>query len=93
MKLAPAEVLSVFLEQNQKQRVGRLALKGGRIIFEYDPVFILKGPPSKADVKRPDLIIEEVRSAISQFKKFADAAGVPKKMRDQVANEFSKTKL
>ena len=39
----------------------------------------------QGDLKRPEVIIDQVRTAIDGFRKFGDAAGVPPKRRDVVA--------
>jgi len=44
MAYSPAELLTVFLDaQNQRRKVGRLAFKDRRVLFEYDPSFIASG--------------------------------------------------
>jgi serine/threonine-protein kinase HipA len=41
MAYSPTELLSVFLDaHSQRRKVGRLAFKGRRVLFEYDPSFI-----------------------------------------------------
>jgi len=57
MKLSPIEVLTVYYapEQGRRRRVGRLASKGRRILFEYDPAFLASGlelSPFKLRLKR-----------------------------------------
>ena len=44
MAYSPTELLTVFLDaQSQRGKVGRLAFKDRRILFEYDPSFIASG--------------------------------------------------
>jgi serine/threonine-protein kinase HipA len=44
MAYSPTELLTVFLDaQNQRRKVGRLAFKDRRVLFEYDPSFIASG--------------------------------------------------
>ena len=44
MTYLPAELLTVYLDARmQRRKVGRLALKERRILFEYDPGFIASG--------------------------------------------------
>ena len=44
MAYSPTELLSVFLDaHSQRRKVGRLAFKGKRVLFEYDPSFIASG--------------------------------------------------
>jgi len=39
----PTELLTVYLDAGERRKVGRLALKDRRILFEYDPAFIDSG--------------------------------------------------
>ncbi len=44
MAYSPTELLTVFLDaQNQRRKVGRLAFKDRRVLFEYAPSFIASG--------------------------------------------------
>ena len=43
MTYRPTEVLTVYLESSARQKVGRLALKDRRTLFEYDPGFLASG--------------------------------------------------
>ena len=44
MAYSPTELLTVFLDaQNQRRKVGRLAFKDRRVLFEYDASFIASG--------------------------------------------------
>lgn len=43
MKHRPATLLNVFLDGRQRRKVGRLAVQGRRILFEYDPAFLATG--------------------------------------------------
>lgn len=44
MAYSPIELLTVFLDaQSQRRKVGRLAFKDRRVLFEYDPSFIASG--------------------------------------------------
>ena len=44
MSYAPVELLTVYLDAwNERRKVGRLAMKDRRILFEYDPAFIASG--------------------------------------------------
>ncbi|MEZ5817400.1 MAG: type II toxin-antitoxin system HipA family toxin [Hyphomicrobiaceae bacterium] len=40
MKHQPANLLNVFLEGRARRKVGRLALRDRRILFEFDPAFL-----------------------------------------------------
>jgi len=40
---APTELLTVYLEAGERRKVGRLALRQRKILFEYDPAFIASG--------------------------------------------------
>ena len=39
----PATLLNVFLDGQQRRKIGRLAAQGRRILFEYDPAFLATG--------------------------------------------------
>ena len=41
MTYTPTELLTVYLDVSERQKVGRLALKDRRILFEYDPTFAM----------------------------------------------------
>ena len=47
MSYAPAELLTVYLDTfpdtSERRKVGRLALRQRKILFEYDPAFIASG--------------------------------------------------
>ncbi|MDE1162020.1 MAG: HipA N-terminal domain-containing protein [Acidobacteriaceae bacterium] len=44
MAYRPSELLNVYLDaQGQRQKVGRLASRDRRILFEYDPGFLVSG--------------------------------------------------
>src|ERR1700722_15419473 len=43
MKYAPVEVLTVYLDRAERRKVGRLAIRQRRILFEYDPAFVSTG--------------------------------------------------
>ena len=43
MTYNPTELLTVYLESGERIKVGRLALRQRRILFEYDPAFIASG--------------------------------------------------
>jgi serine/threonine-protein kinase HipA len=43
MKFAPVELLTVYLDRAERRKVGRLAVRQRRILFEYDPGFISSG--------------------------------------------------
>lgn len=43
MTYQPATLLNVFLDGRSRRKVGRLAVQGRRILFEYDPAFIAMG--------------------------------------------------
>jgi serine/threonine-protein kinase HipA len=43
MKFAPVELVTVYLDRAERQKVGRLAVQQRRILFEYDPAFIGSG--------------------------------------------------
>ena len=43
MTYAPAELLTVYLEAGERRKVGRLALRQRKILFEYDAAFITSG--------------------------------------------------
>ena len=66
MTYTPTELLTVYLDVSERQKVGRLALKDRRILFEYDPVFIGSGieiSPIKLQLKPgvficPDMIFD-----------------------------------
>ena len=66
MTYTPTELLTVYLDVSERQKVGRLALKDRRILFEYDPAFIGSGieiSPIKLPVKPgvftcPDMIFD-----------------------------------
>lgn len=48
----------------------------------------LKALGAAAEVKRPQPIIEAVREAVSRFSRFADEAGLPKKLAREVARKL-----
>jgi serine/threonine-protein kinase HipA len=62
----PTELLTVYLEGDERRKVGRLALKDRRILFEYDAAFIDSGieiSPIKLPLKPgvfacPDMIFD-----------------------------------
>lgn len=66
MTYTPTELLSVYLDAGERQKVGRLALKDRRILFEYDPAFLDAGveiSPIKLPLKTgvfvcPDMIFD-----------------------------------
>lgn len=66
MTYTPTELLTVYLDVSERQKVGRLALKDRRILFEYDPAFIGSGieiSPIKLQLKPgvftcPDMIFD-----------------------------------
>lgn len=66
MTYTPTELLTVYLDAGERQKVGRLALKDRRILFEYDPAFIASGieiSPIKLPLKSgvfvcPDMIFD-----------------------------------
>jgi serine/threonine-protein kinase HipA len=43
MKYSPVELLTVYLDRAERAKIGRLALRQRRILFEYDPAFIPSG--------------------------------------------------
>lgn len=43
MNRQPATLLNVFLDGRSRRKVGRLAVQGRRILFEYDPAFLATG--------------------------------------------------
>jgi serine/threonine-protein kinase HipA len=43
MMYAPTELLTVYLEAGERRKVGRLALRKRKILFEYDAAFIASG--------------------------------------------------
>lgn len=43
MTYTPTDLVTVFLDGDGRRKVGRLALKARRILFEYDPAFIDSG--------------------------------------------------
>ena len=43
MKYVPTTILNVFLDGRERRKVGRLATRNRRILFEYDPDFIASG--------------------------------------------------
>ena len=49
----------------------------------------LEALATQVDVKNSPMIIHEVRAAIRRFKRFADQAGVPLRLRDRVARELT----
>lgn len=65
MAYRPTELLTVYLDaQGQRQKVGRLASRDRRILFEYDPGFLASGIeispfklPLKPGVVTPDTTI------------------------------------
>jgi serine/threonine-protein kinase HipA len=62
----PTELLTVYLDAGEHRKIGRLALKDRRILFEYDPAFIDSGieiSPIKLPLKPgvftcPDMIFD-----------------------------------
>ena len=62
----PTELMTVYLDVGERRKVGRLALKDRRILFEYDPAFIAAGieiSPIKLPLKPgvftcPDMIFD-----------------------------------
>jgi serine/threonine-protein kinase HipA len=40
---APTELLTVYLDAGERRKVGRLAFRQRRVLFEYDPAFIVSG--------------------------------------------------
>ena len=43
MTYKPTDLLTVYLEIDERRKVGRLALRERQILFEYDPAFIVSG--------------------------------------------------
>lgn len=43
MKYVPTPLLNVFMEFSERRKVGRLALRGRSILFEYEPAFVAAG--------------------------------------------------
>src|SRR5579863_5331708 len=43
MTYAPTDLLTVYLDAGERRKVGRLALRQRKILFEYDPDFIASG--------------------------------------------------
>lgn len=43
MNHRPSILLNVFLDGQQRRKIGRLAAQGRRILFEYDPAFLATG--------------------------------------------------
>ena len=43
MSYRPTDLLTVYLDTDVRLKVGRLALRQRRILFEYDPAFIASG--------------------------------------------------
>ena len=66
MTYIPTELLTVYLDAGERRKIGRLALKGRRILFEYDPAFIdscIEISPIKLPLKPgvficPDMIFD-----------------------------------
>lgn len=66
MTYTPTDLLTVYLDAGERRKVGRLALKDRRILFEYDPAFIDSGielSPIKLPLKPgvfvcPDMIFD-----------------------------------
>ncbi|MDD2325336.1 MAG: type II toxin-antitoxin system HipA family toxin [Alphaproteobacteria bacterium] len=66
MTYTPTELLTVYLDAGERRKVGRLALKDRRILFEYDPAFVDSGieiSPIKLPLKSgvfvcPDMIFD-----------------------------------
>ena len=66
MTYSPTDLLTVYLETGERQRVGRLALRQRQILFEYDPAFIATGieispiklPLRSGVVTAPDMIFD-----------------------------------
>jgi serine/threonine-protein kinase HipA len=66
MTYSPTDLLTVYLESGERQRVGRLALRQRQILFEYDPAFIatgieispLKLPLRSGVLTAPDMIFD-----------------------------------
>lgn len=66
MSYVPAELLTVYLDAGERRKVGRLALKDRRILFEYDLAFIDSGieiSPIKLPLKQgvfvcPDMMFD-----------------------------------
>ncbi len=66
MTYTPTELLTVYLEAAERRKVGRLALRQRRTLFEYDPAFIASGielSPIKLPLKSgvftvPDMVFD-----------------------------------
>ena len=43
MKYSPVELLTVYLDRAERRKVGRMALRQRRILFEYDSAFVASG--------------------------------------------------
>jgi serine/threonine-protein kinase HipA len=63
MTYAPTEILTVYLDaDDERRKIGRLALKDRRILFEYDTAFIASGieiSPIKLPLKLGVLVCED----------------------------------
>ena len=73
MTYMPTELLTVHLDAGERRKVGRLALKDRRILFEYDPTFVASGieiSPIKLPLKQgvftcPDMIFDGLYGAFN----------------------------
>lgn len=76
MTYKPTELLAVYLDaRNQRHKVGRLALKDRRILFEYDAAFIASGieiSPIKLPL-RPGVLISDAAVFGGLFGVFNDS--------------------
>ena len=66
MTYAPTELLTVYLEAGERRKVGRLAVRQRKILFEYDAAFIASGieispiklPPREGIFTSPDMVFD-----------------------------------
>jgi serine/threonine-protein kinase HipA len=76
MAYNPTDLLTVYLDaQNERRKVGRLAFKDRRVLFEYDPSFIASGveiSPIKLPL-RPGVAIADTKIFDGLFGVFNDS--------------------
>ncbi len=66
MSYSPTDLLTVYLDTDQRRKVGRLALRQRKVLFEYDPAFLASGiqisplklPLGPGVLSAPDMIFD-----------------------------------
>ncbi len=91
------------LSPDRHRLVGQLAEQNHQIYFEYDPAFLLdpiwlspfKLPPKTGLIQHKDYqsMIKEVKSAVSQWEKYAKSASVSKNTMNRIRSSMNSIRL